>query len=170
MNRSANSRSYKYRSIGPHFRAGNEFLPVVTGSTARSLFDARSGDSVPLWLRKSDFRLLVETDSMPRQPLTSRKKILLGAAVVVPVLLVFTFSSRGLLKRIELEQTESRLEQELDREREIADSLAEEIELLETDSTAVEKVARERYGMIRPGEEVYTIEEPSETEPEERER
>ncbi len=94
-----------------------------------------------------------------RQPLTTRKKILLATLVVVPVLAVFTFSSRGLLKRVELERTEQRITTELEREEAIADSLAHDIERLKNDSSAIEKVARERYGMIRPGEQIYTVEE-----------
>ena len=94
-----------------------------------------------------------------RSPLTTRKKLLLVTLVVLPVLAVFIFSSRGLLKRIGLEQTEKEITTELAQEKETADSLQIEIERLKSDPSAIEKVARERYGMIRKDEQIYTVEE-----------
>lgn len=92
-------------------------------------------------------------------PLTTRKKLLLAAIVGLPILAVFVFSNSGLLKRVSLENRHSNAQQELVVEGEIADSLRAEIELLENDSGAIERVARERYGMIRPGEKIYMVDE-----------
>ncbi len=39
------------------------------------------------------------------------------------------------------------------------DSLRREADALETDSAAQERAARERFGMLRPGEMMYRIEE-----------
>lgn len=93
------------------------------------------------------------------RPLTPRKKWLLAAIVGLPILAVFTFSSRGLLKRLSLEARHDRVEQELLLEEKQRDSLQTEIDRLKTDTHAIEKVARERYGMVRPGEKIYTVDE-----------
>lgn len=93
------------------------------------------------------------------EPLTTRKKLILAAAVGLPILAVFTFSNRGLLKRVSLEDRHQTAQEQLLTEEAIADSLQAEIDLLEKDSVAVEKVARERYGMVRPGEQIYMVDE-----------
>ncbi len=95
-------------------------------------------------------------------PLTTRKKLLLAAIVGLPILAVFIFSNRGLLKRISLENRHADAKEQLMIEEQIADSLRSEIELLEEDSGAIERVARERYGMIRPGEQIYMVDEEEE--------
>ncbi|MCE2503926.1 MAG: septum formation initiator family protein [Chlorobi bacterium] len=93
------------------------------------------------------------------KPLTTRRKLLLTVIVVLPVLAVFTFGNRGLLKRFALESRYNKAHKDLYREREIGDSIRAEIERLKTDSLEVERVVRERFGMIRPGDEVYKIQE-----------
>ncbi|MCB0712228.1 MAG: septum formation initiator family protein [Ignavibacteriae bacterium] len=91
--------------------------------------------------------------------LTSRRKLLLIALVALPVLAVFTFGNRGLLKRFELESRYNQAHEDMYQERETGDSLRGAIERLKTDSLEVEKLARERFGMARKGEEVYKISE-----------
>ena len=93
------------------------------------------------------------------EPLTTRKKWLLAALVGLPILAVFTFSSRGLIKRLSLEARYDRAAQELLVEQNLRDSLRQEIERLRGDTVAIEKVARERYGMVRPGERIFTVDE-----------
>lgn len=93
------------------------------------------------------------------KPLTSRRKILLAAAVGIPLLAIFTVGDRGLLKRFSLESHRSDLRDEITRERAVGDSLRSEIDRMTNDTLAVEEVARERYGMVRPGERVYKIPE-----------
>lgn len=91
------------------------------------------------------------------KPLTAKRKLILSLLVALPVLIVFTFGNRGLIKRFSLEHRYSEAHEELYREREIGDSLRQEISHLKTDSIAVEKLARERFGMARPGERVYKV-------------
>lgn len=92
-------------------------------------------------------------------PLTTRKKWLLAAVVGLPILGVFAFSNRGLISRLSLEARHDRAEQELLVEERLRDSLRQEIERLHGDTAAIEKVARERYGMVRPGERIFTVDE-----------
>ena len=92
-------------------------------------------------------------------PLTTRKKLLLAAIVGLPILAVFIFSNRGLLKRVSLENRHATAQEQLLLEERVRDSLEAEIELLEHDSSAIERVARERYGMVRPGEKIYMVDE-----------
>ena len=93
------------------------------------------------------------------QPLTTRRKLLLGAAMALPVLAIFTFGSRGLLKRAELEIRYDKTYQQLYRERAVGDSLRSEIARMTSDTAAIERLARERYGLVRPGESIYRVEE-----------
>lgn len=91
------------------------------------------------------------------QPLTARRKLLLIALVALPVLAIFTFGNRGLLKRFSLQSRYNQAYQSLYEERKISDSLQTEIDQLKHDSLEVERIARERFGMARPGEEVYKV-------------
>lgn len=93
------------------------------------------------------------------EPLTTRRKWLLVAIVGLPILAVFTFSNSGLIKRLSLEARYDRAAQELLVEENLRDSLRQEIERLRGDTAAIEKVARERYGMVRPGERIFTVDE-----------
>lgn len=91
------------------------------------------------------------------KPLTPKRKLLLCALVAIPVLAIFTFGNRGLVKRFSLESRYDRVHQELYMERRVGDSLQKEITHLKTDTLAVEKLARERFGMARSGERVYKV-------------
>lgn len=91
------------------------------------------------------------------KPLTTRRKLVLSAIVALPVLTIFMFGNRGLVKRITLENRYDNAMEELYEERNAGDSLRSEIRRLQTDSIAVEKLARERFGMARPGERVYKV-------------
>lgn len=91
------------------------------------------------------------------KPLTPKRKLLLSGLAVLPVLAVFTFGNRGLVKRFSLESRYDRVHEELYHERRMGDSLQREIAHLKNDTLAVEKLARERFGMARPGERVYKI-------------
>ena len=93
------------------------------------------------------------------RPLTTRRRITFAAVAAVPVLAVFTFGNRGVLKRVELEMESNRLYEQLAEERSTGDSLRAAIRQMKTDSTVVERLARERYGMVRPGETIYRVTE-----------
>ncbi len=89
------------------------------------------------------------------KPLTTRRKILLACAVAIPVLAIFTFGNRGILKRAELELRADELNRQLYQERHVGDSLRAAVERMQRDTAAIERIARERYGMARPGETIY---------------
>ena len=91
------------------------------------------------------------------KPLTTRRKLLLSGLVALPVLAVFTFGNRGLIKRFSLESRYNDARRELYQDRRMSDSLQQEISHLKNDTLAVEKLARERFGMARPGERVYKV-------------
>lgn len=91
------------------------------------------------------------------KPLTRRRKMVLIAAVAVPVLAIFAFGNRGIYKRIQLESRYSEAYRELYRQRAVGDSLRSEIKRMNQDTTAIERIARERFGMYRPGETVYRV-------------
>jgi cell division protein FtsB len=91
-----------------------------------------------------------------KSPLVRRRLVLIG--IVAVLLWVMFFDSHSVLKRLRWSAQANELEK-------ANTELRVEIEQLETDiGTAsspevVEKVAREQYGMRRPGETVYRVEE-----------
>ena len=80
-------------------------------------------------------------------------------AVALPVALIFTFSSRGLMRRLQLEMEADELRQEVYHQRAVGDSLRLEIRTMQEDTAAIERLARERYGMARKGETIYRVQE-----------
>lgn len=93
------------------------------------------------------------------QPLTFRRKLTLAMLVALPVLAIFTFGNRGIIKRMELEMEYSSLYDQLYSDRATGDSLKREILRLKNDTVSIERLARERYGLVRPGESIYRVEE-----------
>ncbi len=80
--------------------------------------------------------------------------LVLGAIAVVAWLV---FSRYGLLTRFDVERTERMLDQAIQRQRYINDSLAQYRQRLLSDTLLIEQLARERYGMTRPGEIVLIV-------------
>lgn len=93
------------------------------------------------------------------RPLTLRRKSFYATLVAVPLLAIFTFGNRGLLKRFQLEHQVEDLRIGLYEDRAVGDSLKKEIAKLRQDTTTIERLARERYGMVRPGETIYRVDE-----------
>lgn len=93
------------------------------------------------------------------RPLTLGRKSLYAALAALPLLAIFTFGNRGLLKRMELEHQVSVLRAGLYHDRAAGDSLRTEINRFTQDTLAIERLARERYGMVRPGETIYKVDE-----------
>jgi cell division protein FtsB len=100
------------------------------------------------FLRRRRFR--------PR-PLTTRRKLSLAAIAAIPVLAIFTFGNRGIIKRVQLQMEADNLYQQIAHDRAVGDSLRGQIKLMTTDTAATERLARERYGMVRPGETIYRV-------------
>lgn len=67
------------------------------------------------------------------------------------------FSGYGAITRWGLEAECSTLRQQIDAEKNVADSLHRYAKALLYDTLEIERIARERYGMIKPHEEVYII-------------
>jgi cell division protein FtsB len=92
-----------------------------------------------------------------------RKFIIISLIAVIAILFIL-FSDRGLLKRISLNGQKSELQNKISRELEIHDSLTNSIDKLQYDTVEIERIAREYYGMIKPGEKIYSIIEEKDTE------
>ncbi len=76
---------------------------------------------------------------------------------VFAVVAWLVFSRYGLLTRYDVELTERNLDQAIQRQRHINDSLTQYRQRLLSDTLLIEQLARERYGMTRPGEIVLII-------------
>lgn len=82
--------------------------------------------------------------------------VLLG----IPFLLFVTFSNKGILQRMRLEEEKKLWQEKVGQAQTEQQQLQQQSKALETDTSpggAVEKVARERYGMVREGETVYKV-------------
>lgn len=78
----------------------------------------------------------------------------------VPFLLYATFSGKGILQRMRLEEEKKLWQEKVQQAQTEHQRLQEEAKALETDTSPggkIEKVARERYGMVREGETVYQV-------------
>lgn len=83
-----------------------------------------------------------------------RKMVLTGVLLSL-VLSLMIFSTHGLLTRSRLIDEKVELAKQIEREKEIRDSLLKRIDMLENDLSEIERIAREQYGMIKPGEILY---------------
>ena len=93
------------------------------------------------------------------RPLTTRRKITLAVAAAIPVLAIFAFGNRGLISRMRLEMKHDAALEQLYVERRHGDSLRAEIARHRRDPATLERLARERFGMARPGETIYRVDE-----------
>lgn len=79
--------------------------------------------------------------------------------ILVPLLGFVLFSKRGVIARVGLEMEKQAMQAEIAQVRQQQDSLRTIIQRLQSDTTLIEKLAREKYGMVRPGETVYRVEQ-----------
>lgn len=93
------------------------------------------------------------------KPLTTRRKVTLAVLAAVPVLAIFAFGNRGLISRMRLEMKHDAALEQLYRERAVGDSLRAEITRHRRDPGTLERIARERFGMAKPGETIYRVDE-----------
>jgi cell division protein FtsB len=93
------------------------------------------------------------------KPLTTRRKVTLAILAAIPVLAIFAFGNRGLISRMRLEMKHDAAVEQLYAERRTGDSLRAEIARFRRDPATLERLARERFGMARPGETIYRVDE-----------
>ena len=77
--------------------------------------------------------------------------------LVVPILSFITFSNKGILQRINLENQKKEMQLKVRQAQLEQSQLQQQSKALDTDPKSIEKVAREKYGMIREGETVYKV-------------
>lgn len=90
---------------------------------------------------------------------TKRRNQILAGLLISIVIVVIFFSDYGLIKRLSLYFRQSELEENINRQTAVKDSLQERIDLLKKDSSLIEKLAREKYGMKKPNETIILTEE-----------
>ncbi len=92
-------------------------------------------------------------------PLRWKKSFLVGLLVAFLAIWFLFLDTYSLYTRYELHQRKVELERKTDELREEIDLLEVKIEEIETDPSVLERIAREEYGMRKPGETVYRVEE-----------
>jgi cell division protein FtsB len=102
---------------------------------------AKSRPGVLAWLRK----------------IANNKRIFLTLLISLPLLYLVTFSNKGILKRVSLENDKRVMEEKVRQAQTELQRLQDQSRALDRDGKAIEKVAREKYGMIRDGETVYRV-------------
>lgn len=102
---------------------------------------SRKKKIVPEWLKK----------------VWKNKTVRLLLLLFVPILLFITFSNRGVLQRINLENQKKEVQAKVKQLQQEQLQLQQQSKALDNDPRAIEKVAREKYGMIREGETVYKV-------------
>jgi cell division protein FtsB len=89
--------------------------------------------------------------------LLANRRLMLLLVVGAPILLYVFFGPRGVLKRIQLQQEKTVLEEQIRAAEAEQRALQAQSKALEGDRAAIEKVAREKYGMLKEGETVYRV-------------
>ena len=89
--------------------------------------------------------------------IAKNKRIYLVLVISLPILYLFAFSNKGIIKRVGLENDKKLMEEKLRQAVVENQRLQDKSRALDHDSKAIEKVARENYGMIREGETVYKV-------------
>ena len=98
-----------------------------------------------------------QTVSVTLKKAWKNKTLRITLLLVVPILSFITFSNKGILQRINLENQKNDMKVKLVQAQQEQAQLQQQSKALDTDAKAIEKVAREKYGMIREGETVYKI-------------
>ena len=89
----------------------------------------------------------------------SRWKTGLALLVIGVILYLFVGGDEGLLEIRHQAKALAGLQAHLDSLQAQNDSLRQVLWMLEHDKDYIEKVAREEYGMVRPGEKVYRLQD-----------
>ncbi len=91
----------------------------------------------------------------------TRKQVLFIVALIIFIGLVL-FSDYGLLNTVKLQNERSKIRKKHNHELLLTDSLKRHIKRLKYDTLYIERVAREKYGLVKPGEKIFVIEEEEE--------
>jgi cell division protein FtsB len=86
-----------------------------------------------------------------------KRKLPIMLLVIFVVVLLVTFSNKGLLRRFLLEDELREREQRISQIKSEIEALKVSRLRLEREPSAIEHVAREVHGMVRPGEVVYKV-------------
>jgi cell division protein FtsB len=86
-----------------------------------------------------------------------RRAFIVGVSGFTILLIITLFSDYGLVNRFRMDYEKVRLNENLQQQKNISDSLKNEIKLLQTDTLTIERVAREKYGMKKKNEELMII-------------
>ncbi len=84
-----------------------------------------------------------------------RRRVFVAFAAVVVLGVLFLFSNKGLVRRLQLAGEKRDVSRQLDEAKRQQDSLRVLRDQLQQDPFMIEKVAREQYGLARPGETIY---------------
>lgn len=88
-----------------------------------------------------------------------KRRLMIVAIIGIPIASYALFSSRGLFSRVSLEWERRSLAGRIAAAHAEQDSLRNQIVRLEQDTLLIEKIAREKYGMIKPGEKIFIVDE-----------
>lgn len=80
--------------------------------------------------------------------------------VVVSIVIIFIsiFGDKGWLTRRKFANEKVRIENQIETEKKVQDSLKKVIEDLNNSNKKIEQIAREKFGMTKEGEKIYKIE------------
>ncbi len=95
--------------------------------------------------------------------LSSNKKSLILIFIALVVIIFAIFSNYGLLKRLNIIEKQQKLETTIKNYNNEIDSLNKRLEILTNDDFELEKLAREKFGLIKPGEKIYFVEQKNKT-------
>jgi len=97
----------------------------------------------------------------PQAEATGRSRWRLGLALLVigVILYLFVGGEEGLIEIRRQDQAWAELQARVEQLQAENDSLRQILDMLEHDADYIEKVAREEYGMVKPGEKVYRLQD-----------
>ncbi len=91
----------------------------------------------------------------------TRKQVLFIVALLTFIGLVL-FSDYGLLNTVKLQNERLEIRRKQKEELIVTDSLKRHIKRLRYDTLYIERVAREKFGLVKPGEKIFVVEEDEE--------
>lgn len=100
-----------------------------------------------------------KTNVLEQKQKITRKRLLIWSLVGCIVIVFVLFSRFGLITNISLRSESHALEEQVKSLRVHNDSLRKVISKLTKDTLEIERIAREHYGLIKPGETVYIVEQ-----------